>query len=133
LLTNPKRNKPETVLIRIITNYFQIISLVQGFDLVWPTLIERGLSVFVKITDSQDSFFSIDCILNQIGFNPDLSYYMEVIIIGLVPIFVSLISIPFWILYNGISARRKLFLLRQQMKVAPAENNNQSQPPLRHT
>jgi hypothetical protein len=33
LLANPKRNKPQTVLIRILTNYFQVISLVQGFDL----------------------------------------------------------------------------------------------------
>jgi len=28
------------VLIRILTNYFQVISLVQGFELIWPKLIE---------------------------------------------------------------------------------------------
>jgi hypothetical protein len=37
LLNNPLRNKPETVLIRIITNYSQAIMIVYEFDLKWPT------------------------------------------------------------------------------------------------
>ncbi len=36
LLNNPLRNKPETVLIRIITNYSQAIMVVYEFDLNWP-------------------------------------------------------------------------------------------------
>ena len=37
LLNNPMRNKPQTVLIRIITNYSQAIMIVYEFDLNWPT------------------------------------------------------------------------------------------------
>jgi hypothetical protein len=37
LLNNPLRNKPQTVLIRIITNYSQAIMIVYEFDLNWPT------------------------------------------------------------------------------------------------
>jgi hypothetical protein len=36
LLNNPLRNKPQTVLIRIITNYSQAIMIVYEFDLNWP-------------------------------------------------------------------------------------------------
>jgi len=39
LLQNPKRNKAQTVLIRIITNYFQVITIVKEFDLQWPDLV----------------------------------------------------------------------------------------------
>jgi hypothetical protein len=37
LLNNPMRNKPQTVLIRIITNYSQAIMIVYEFELNWPT------------------------------------------------------------------------------------------------
>jgi len=50
--------------------------LVRAFDLTWPSLIQQGLNIFVKITDSQDSFFSFDCILYQIGYNPEKSYFL---------------------------------------------------------
>ena len=33
LFNKPERNKPQTVLIRIFTNYIQVISLVKTFDL----------------------------------------------------------------------------------------------------
>jgi hypothetical protein len=101
------------VLIRILTNYFQVISLVQGFNLVWPSLIEQGLNVFVKITDSQDSFFSMDCIMYQTGFNPDKSYFMEVIIIGVTPLIISSISVPFWLLFNCLAKRHSTLRLTE--------------------
>lgn len=102
------------MLIRILTNYFQVISLVHGFDLVWPSLIDQGLNIFAKITDSQDSFFSMDCIMHQTGFNPDKSYFMEVIIIGLTPLIISLISVPFWLLYNCLAKRLHVIPIENQ-------------------
>ena len=33
LFNKPERNKPQTVLIRIFTNYIQVVSLVKTFDL----------------------------------------------------------------------------------------------------
>ena len=107
LLSNPKPNKPQTVLIRIITNYFQVVSLVRGFDLVWPSMIEESLNVFVKITDTQDSFFSMDCILHQIGVESINHYFVEVVTMGLLPLLASLISVPFWYLFNSIQKCRK--------------------------
>ena len=37
LISHPKRNKEHSVMLRIITNYFQIVMLVSGLDLKWPT------------------------------------------------------------------------------------------------
>jgi hypothetical protein len=95
------------VLIRILTNYFQVISLVQGFELMWPKLIEKGLNYFVRYTNTQDYFFSLDCIYYQTGFNPTKSYYIEVIMIGFFPLVVALISVPFWVLYNYLAIKMK--------------------------
>jgi hypothetical protein len=37
VLMNPKRNNPQTVLVRILTNYFQAIMIVKELDLSWPS------------------------------------------------------------------------------------------------
>lgn len=37
VLSNPLRNKPQTVLIRVLTNYFQVVMIVKNFDLKWPS------------------------------------------------------------------------------------------------
>ena len=47
----------------------------------------------------------MDCIMYQTGFNPDKSYFMEVIIIGVTPLIISLISVPFWLLFNCLAKR----------------------------
>lgn len=36
ILSNPRRNKPQTVLLRIITNYFQAVMIAKEFNLQWP-------------------------------------------------------------------------------------------------
>ena len=77
----------------------------QGFELIWPKLIEKGLNYFVRYTNTQDYFFSLDCIYYQTGFNPTKSYYIEVIMIGFFPLVVALISVPFWFLYNYLAIK----------------------------
>eukprot|EP00347_Sterkiella_histriomuscorum_P000091 403377218 len=50
ILNNPKRNKPQTVLIRILTNYFHAIMIVKDFDMSWPDQVQKALQIFAFVS-----------------------------------------------------------------------------------
>ena len=85
----------------------------RGFDLQWPSIIQNSLNVFARITDSQDSFFSFDCIFIQLGLTGlfehiSSSYYIQMILMGVTPFLMSLLSIPFWLCINSKKKRKEL-------------------------
>ncbi|TNV74882.1 hypothetical protein FGO68_gene8180 [Halteria grandinella] len=118
ILSNPLRNKPQTVLIRVLTNYFQVVMIVRNFDLSWPLQVEKALEVFSFITSSLELLVSFDCMMLKSGFTKSSAYssfYYKVIAYGVAPILISLCSAAFWsLLYlcKTQRQRRKFKLLR---------------------
>eukprot|EP00347_Sterkiella_histriomuscorum_P013557 403364259 len=61
ILSSPKRDKPQTVMIRILTGYFQVIMIVKDFQLYWPAKIEQVLVlgsivwIIIKLTCKRKS------------------------------------------------------------------------------
>lgn len=107
LLQNPKRNKPQTVLIRIITSYFQVISIVKEFELQWPEMVQKFLNMLSQIASVQDSFYSFDCVLYQIGFTRLSTYYTSVAIVGVTPVVIMILSIPVWIVASWCKTKKE--------------------------
>ena len=97
MLNSPKRNKPQTVLIRVLTNYFQVVMLVKDFDLHWPPQVKSVLGYFSYVSSSQDEVFSFDCIYKQLGIIKTSTFYVQVVMYGLLPIILTLLSSVFWI------------------------------------
>ena len=103
ILSNPERNKPLTVLIRILTNYFQLLMIVKNFDLSWPSAIQDALSTFSFIMSSLDLIISFDCLYLMSGVSsPSIqnstfsTFYLKVITFGIAPIAMSLCAAIFW-------------------------------------
>jgi len=67
LQTNPQRNNPQAVLIRILTNYFQIIMVIKNFDLNWPEQVQSALNAVSFIFSSLDILISLDCLYLMSG------------------------------------------------------------------
>jgi len=57
----PKRNKPQTILMRIMTGYIQTIIVVKNFDLNWNSIL-LGMFDNTAILFSTDYFeLSLEC------------------------------------------------------------------------
>jgi hypothetical protein len=59
---NPKRNKPQTVLIRIITNYLQGMLIFSEMRINWPSQLEKTFTALSFLSTTQSGVsFSLDC------------------------------------------------------------------------
>eukprot|EP00347_Sterkiella_histriomuscorum_P023866 403333113 len=117
LLNSPKRNKPQTVLLRILTNYFQVIMLAKDFELQWPDKVEQILSIFSFVSSSQQNLISFDCFYQQLGSQPIHSYYLRIIIYGLTPILMSLAGVFLWIMIRlTVKRKDKEFSIKRNIK-----------------
>ncbi|TNV87766.1 hypothetical protein FGO68_gene11233 [Halteria grandinella] len=97
LLNNPSPFKPQTVLMRILTNYSQAIMIVYEFNLNWPHQVSQALEYFSSINSAQEYVFSFDCIYKQLNIGDSTPFlYKEVIKYGLMPIFFSLVAALIW-------------------------------------
>ncbi len=95
---NPRRNKPQTTLVRILTNYFHVISLVRQYDLDWPGGLTSLLDNFSVVFNTAESFYSWDCVFYQVGFKKIPSYYTQVVFMGITPFLVIIPAYPIWAL-----------------------------------
>ncbi|CDW72024.1 UNKNOWN [Stylonychia lemnae] len=97
VLRNPKRNKPQAVLVRIITGYLQVIMLCQDMDLQWPDRVKNLLSYFSSFQSSQKNLLSFDCLMIQFGLNRNEAFYGKILTFGFLPIAFSIIAASIWL------------------------------------
>lgn len=76
--------------------------IVREFDLSWPRQVNDALQAFSILSSSQEIFLSLDCYLNMSTFSHLTrilpSFYLKVLLFGLIPIMFGLISTVIWIL-----------------------------------
>lgn len=85
-----------TVLIRILMNYLQLVSIVASFNFDWPDQIEQFFSVQDTVSSSSSQIFSMDCII-QAGIGDSMSpFFAKLIVIALSPIMIALVCTMVW-------------------------------------
>lgn len=84
---------------RILTNYFQILTLASSYELNWQDTLKEFLEYVSIISRSSESLLSIDCLVmgNSLGLYP-LS--IKVIVCALLPVLLTLTSVLFWGVVN---------------------------------
>ncbi|CDW71406.1 UNKNOWN [Stylonychia lemnae] len=85
------------ILIRILTNYFHATLIVKEFDLNWPSQVEQALNSFSFLSSQQQSIFSFDCFYQNTQELGMPIFFFKVLMFGLLPIMLSLISSMLWI------------------------------------
>jgi hypothetical protein len=121
VLSNPLRNKPQTVLIRILTNYTQVIMIVKEFEMKWPKQVSDALNSLSILSSSQEIIISIDCFIIKSGLKniteniPTL--YIKVIVFGLLPIGLGLIASILWMVFYFLVKNNKEMQVRQNIMV----------------
>lgn len=91
---------------RIVTNYFQILTLAQSYDLSWDDNLKKFLEATSFIAKSSEIILSIDCFVrdNGIATHP---IFVKMIIACLFPIICIAVVLLFWMVI-------KLFRPRSQ-------------------
>eukprot|EP00347_Sterkiella_histriomuscorum_P016984 403351103 len=106
------------VLLRIITNYFQIMTTAAAFDLEWPMPLKMFFQPFSFIGDTFEGFINLDCFLYSIGFyatdkenqKENHNYKTKAIFISLIPIFVLVVYVTTFLMINIIRKRDREYI-----------------------
>jgi len=61
IVRDPKRQKDHSVLLRILTNYFQELLMIKDLNLSWPANINNFFAKFTIITSSSSALIKINC------------------------------------------------------------------------
>ena len=88
-----------TTLMRILTNYLQVVSTVLAFDANYPDTINDLFSPANMIGSSSESFVSLDCFIQDNKMNafaPNETIF-KIILISFLPIALILIYVILWV------------------------------------
>jgi len=97
IVRDPKRQKDHSVLLRILTNYFQELLMIKDLNLSWPASITNFFAKFTFVTNSGSALIKINCFFQSYGNEMSLStFVIGMIFFSLTPFIFGIISfIPF--------------------------------------
>ena len=93
-----KRESQQSILLRIIANYLQLLTAAMSFNLKFPTSFSQMMFPAEKIGTSSEAFLSFDWFVrdsNVVTLTPNIPIF-KVLLTGLLPIFLILIGLAFW-------------------------------------
>ena len=93
-----KRESQQSILLRIMANYFQLLTAAMSFNLKFPTSLSQIMFPAEKIGTSSEAFLSFDWFVrdsNVITMTPNIAIF-KVMLTGLLPIFLIIIGLVFW-------------------------------------
>lgn len=82
---------------RILTNYFQILTLASSYDLSWSDNMKTFLQWISIIAQSSQILFSVDCFIRDNGIDTEPQYFKMVLAIIFPAICIILIT-AFWVI-----------------------------------
>ena len=99
---NIKKTKESqmSILMRIMTNYLQIIAVALAFNLKFPKILTTIFTPIDKIGNSSESFVSFDCFLrnNELKlFTPSASFF-TIFLTGILPFALIILAILIWMI-----------------------------------
>lgn len=107
IIRNPSRKKDHSVLFRILTNYYQEISLVKDLRLDWPIIIIDFFEKFTAVNTAHQNLIKVNCFFKTCktyvffiiiveGTTPMSKYVSGMIIFSVLPFFFAIISTFIW-------------------------------------
>lgn len=95
----PSYNKA-SIMLKILINYFQLVSIVSSFNFKWPGEVKETFEFQNKVAGSTAQIFSIDCVLkSSAGGNNDTSvFFLKLAFIAVSPLIFLIVCILVWIL-----------------------------------
>ena len=100
LVLRKRKENQISILIRILTNYLQLISLSMSFNLKIPSSLTQAFNVFDTIGSSSDTFLSYDWFFTSIkitGFTPSVQLF-KILLTGLLPLILFAACSLIWVL-----------------------------------
>ncbi|CAI2367995.1 unnamed protein product [Moneuplotes crassus] len=95
-----KRNESQTsILLRILTNYFQLISLTPSYQFNYPESIYHAFNPIEKVGSSSESFLSFDCFFsdsNIVAFTPSTVIF-KLFLSAILPAIAIVLIVLFWV------------------------------------
>lgn len=88
-----------TVYMRILTNYFQILTLASSYDLSWSDNMKLFLYYISIITKASEILFSVDCFLRDNGIETQPHYFKMVMACVFPFVGILLVAVFWWLLY----------------------------------
>jgi hypothetical protein len=84
-----------TVYMRILTNYFQILTLASSYELSWSDNMKQFLYYISIISKASEILFSVDCFIKDNGISIEPHYY-KMIVACAFPFFAIALVMLFW-------------------------------------
>ena len=60
-----KSNGDVSILLRILTNYFQVITITSYFNLNWPIEMQKFYNIFSQVGQVSNNIVSLDCLIKD--------------------------------------------------------------------
>lgn len=108
------------VLMRIMTNYLQIMSFAASFNLGWPESLKRLYDSITVISSSSEMAFSMDCFFDQAGMRDTVeietpTFFLKALLLMLSPILALIIIVVFWGIYACFKKHDRNTVIRNIM------------------
>lgn len=88
-----------TVYMRILTNYFQILTLASSYDLSWSDNMKLFLQYISIIAQSSQILFSVDCFIRDNNINTEPIYFKMIMACLFPAVCIAVVSI-FWYIWS---------------------------------
>lgn len=100
-IRNTGGQRQTAVFMRILTNYFQILTLASSYELNWQDTLKKFLEYVAIISRSSEALLSVDCFVRDNGYDT-YPLYIKVVICALLPVLLTVVSCLFWGLMNAL-------------------------------
>ena len=99
-----KKDSTSSILMRIMTNYVQIVTSAASFNLTFPRSIQSFFDTVKTVGESAKVFLSLDCFITDFGMvqATDTTEYFKALITALLPLFFLLLTVIFWFIMKFI-------------------------------
>ncbi|CDW75509.1 UNKNOWN [Stylonychia lemnae] len=110
VLNDPRRNKPQTVLLRILTNYFYAVMVVKDFNLYWPENVLTLLEAFSFLSSQNEKYEDGNSYLKRDMEIQcwDQSHTLMVLAVGIPNFIIWVVGFPIYIFIKLYKKRKVL-------------------------
>jgi hypothetical protein len=100
-INSADKAKPKhSVYMKILTNHFQLLSLVASIEYNWPAEIDAFMNSQKGVAEVTDQVFSVDCyLMDSDGNQPNTrTYYQKIIMFSFMPFLLALGCFVTWLI-----------------------------------
>lgn len=99
-----RQDSPQSILLRILTNYISVITTASSFNLSFPTSLDAIFTTVKTVGETAKVFLSLDCFMMKAEMvtTTGTTIYLKVLLTGLLPIILILFSLIFWLILKPI-------------------------------